>query len=132
MPSEKTTDDVLRSLQMRAASVADLDGQQPMKHSGGGTKFARTNAVVSPANRRRIALDCNHPFGQGDPLDMTNPLYVRMVVEIRKRASACQSDVAVGDLWPTRVLTQLILRREETTLPAWTKTGFESFEWRES
>jgi hypothetical protein len=68
--------------------------------------------------------------GEGDP-PIESPLYVPIIKEIQERTGASQGEVAVGEPWPTRIPTPLVILRKENTLPEWERLNQDKWEWRE-
>ena len=59
-----------------------------------------------------------------DPLpDITSPLYVSILQEIRERDQAPGAEVAEGDPWDVRLPTTLVRLRDQASLPAWQKNA---------
>jgi hypothetical protein len=68
--------------------------------------------------------------GQGDPPQITSPLYVSIVDEIKERTGASQGEIPVGDPWDIRVPTNLLYVRANDDLPAWSQNPPGSWQWQ--
>lgn len=67
--------------------------------------------------------------GQGEPPEITSPLYVSIVDEIKERTGASQGEIPVGDPWDIRVPTNLLYVRANDDLPAWRQNPPGSWQW---
>jgi hypothetical protein len=70
--------------------------------------------------------------GEGDPPDITSPLYLPIVTEIGERTGAPQGEVAVGEPWDTIMPTPLVILRQEATLPEWKRDSPDGWDWSEA
>ena len=70
--------------------------------------------------------------GQGDPPEITNPLYVSIIDEIKERTGASQGEISVGEPWEIRVPTNLLYVRENDDLPEWVENPPGSWQWTPS
>lgn len=91
--------------------------------------------VVVPA-RRGFEPALNHYLetgqlwnGQGDPPDVSSPLYVSIVQEIKERTGADADELPVGEPWDVRVPTSLVLVRLTEDLPSWRRVAPDTWEW---
>jgi hypothetical protein len=69
--------------------------------------------------------------GEGEPPVIHSPLYVPIITEIRERTEAPQGEIPVGDPWPTRLPTPLVILRSEDNLPEWQRLDPTGWEWQE-
>ena len=69
--------------------------------------------------------------GEGEPPVINSPLYVPIITEIQERTGASQGEIAVGDPWPTRLPTPLVILRSEDNLPEWERVDPTGWEWQE-
>ncbi len=69
--------------------------------------------------------------GEGEPPVIHSPLYVPIITEIRERTDAPQGEIPVGDPWPTRLPTPLVILRSEDNLPEWERLDPTGWEWQE-
>lgn len=67
--------------------------------------------------------------GEGQP-DVTNPLYISIVDEIRERTQAGKDEIAVDEPWETRLPTSAVIVRRQETLPTWTRPDPEEWKWQ--
>ena len=67
--------------------------------------------------------------GQGEPPQITSPLYVSIVDEIKERTGAPQGEILVGEPWDIRVPTNLLYVRANDDLPAWVQNPPGSWQW---
>jgi hypothetical protein len=67
--------------------------------------------------------------GQGAPPQITSPLYVSIVDEIKERTGASQGEIAVGEAWDVRVPTNLLYVRANDDLPTWIQNPPGSWQW---
>ncbi len=68
--------------------------------------------------------------GEGEPPQISSPLYVSIVDEIRERTGAGKGEVAIGEPWDVRVPTALAIIRDRADLPAWERTEPEKWNWK--
>ena len=86
---------------------------------------ARLVVSVRPGFEKAIAhfFDTGEIWDGGDLPDITSPLYVSIIEEIRERDKAPGAEVAQGDPWDVRLPTTLIKIRDKATLPEWQKNA---------
>jgi hypothetical protein len=66
--------------------------------------------------------------GEGEP-DITDPLYISIVDEIRDRADVGKDEIPVGTPWETRVPTAAVIVRKSETLPSWSRPDPDEWTW---
>lgn len=59
--------------------------------------------------------------GSDSPPDVTSPLYVSLVTELKERTGSFENEIAVGKPWDVRVPTELVKLRADDRLPEWQK-----------
>jgi hypothetical protein len=69
--------------------------------------------------------------GEGDPPPINSPLYYPIVQEIMERTGASEGEIAVGDAWETHLPTPLVTLRREDSLPSWTRSDPDTWDWEE-
>jgi len=86
---------------------------------------ARVVVSIRPGFEKAIAhfLDTGQIWDGGDLPDITSPLYVSIIEEIRERDKAPGAEVAQGDPWDVRLPTTLVILRDKAGLPAWQKNA---------
>src|SRR5262249_30169883 len=67
--------------------------------------------------------------GEGNPPDISSPMYVSIVDEIKQRTDAGQDEIAVGEPWDVRVPTPLLLVRSHADLPRWQRADPDEWDW---
>jgi hypothetical protein len=87
--------------------------------------FARVVISVRPGFEHAIAhfLNTGETWDGGDLPDITSPLYLSIIEEIRERDKAPGNEVAQGDPWDVRLPTTLVKLRDDRKLPAWKKNA---------
>jgi len=68
-------------------------------------------------------LETGQIWEGGDPPEITSPMYLSIVDEIKERTGAPGVEVPQGDPWEIRVPTTLVALRREPGLPAWSKNA---------
>lgn len=86
---------------------------------------ARVVVSVRPGFERAIAhfLDTGEIWDGGDLPDITSPLYLSIIEEIRERDKAPGAEVPQGDPWDVRLPTTLVRIRDKASLPEWKKNA---------
>jgi hypothetical protein len=86
---------------------------------------ARIVISVRPGFEKAIAhfFDTGEIWDGGDLPDISSPLYVSIIDEIRERDKAPGKEVAQGDPWDVHLPTTLVLLRSQAGLPAWQKNA---------
>ncbi len=86
---------------------------------------ARLVVSVRPGFENAVAhfLDTGAIWDGGDLPDITSPLYVSIIEEIRERDKAPGAEVAQGDPWDVRLPTTLVKLRDTPALPEWKKNA---------
>ncbi len=86
---------------------------------------ARAVVSVRPGFEKAVAhfLDTGQIWNGGDLPDISSPLYVSIIEEIRERDKAPGAEIAQGDPWDVRLPTTLVKLRDEDTLPSWSKNA---------
>lgn len=59
--------------------------------------------------------------GSDAPPEVTSPLYVSLVQEIKERTGSFDNEVPVGEPWEVRIPTSLLKLRQDDQLPRWEK-----------
>jgi hypothetical protein len=68
-------------------------------------------------------METGQVWSGGPVPDVTSPLYVSIITEIKEKTGAPGLEVAVGDPWEVRLPTDLAKLRTTDTLPTWTKNA---------
>ncbi len=68
--------------------------------------------------------------GTGKPPDISSPLYVSIIDEIRDRTDAGKGEIPVGKPWDVRLPTPLVAVRLGTSLPRWERVAGEDWKWK--
>jgi len=91
---------------------------------------ARVVLSVRPGFESAFAhyLDTGQIWEGGDLPDVTSPLYVSIIEEIRERDKAPGSEVAQGDPWDVHLPTTLVILRDKSGLPEWQKNAAGDWE----
>jgi len=86
---------------------------------------ARVVISVRPGFEKAIAhfLDTGQIWDGGDLPDISSPLYVSIIEEIRERDKAPGAEIVQGDPWDVRLPTTLVILRDQAGLPAWQKNA---------
>ncbi|MES2662565.1 MAG: hypothetical protein V4629_04595 [Pseudomonadota bacterium] len=86
---------------------------------------ARVVLSVRPGFEKAVAhyFSTGQIWNGGDLPDITSPLYVSIIDEIRERDKAPGLEVAQGDPWEVRLPTTLVILREKPGLPKWQKNA---------
>lgn len=86
---------------------------------------ARIVLSVRPGFEKAIAhfLDTGQIWNGGDLPDITSPLYVSIIEEIKERDKAPGTEIAQGDPWDVRLPTTLVILRDKPGLPEWKKNA---------
>jgi len=86
---------------------------------------ARVVISVRPGFEKAIAhfLDTGQIWEGGDLPDISSPLYVSIIEEIRERDKAPGAEIVQGDPWDVRLPTTLVILRDQAGLPAWQKNA---------
>ncbi|WP_437676866.1 hypothetical protein [Sorangium sp. So ce131] len=86
---------------------------------------ARLVVSVRPGFEAAVAhfLETGEIWNGSDLPEVTSPLYVNIIEEIKERDKAPGTEVAQGDPWDVRLPTTLIKLREQSSLPEWQKDG---------
>lgn len=84
---------------------------------------ARLTLAVRPGFENAVLnyLVTGQTWDGGDLPDVTDPLYVPIITEIRERDKAPGKEVAEGTPWDVRLPTTLVILRDEAALPKWEK-----------
>jgi hypothetical protein len=67
--------------------------------------------------------------GEGNPPDISSPMYVSIIDEIKQRTGAGQDEIPVGEPWDVRVPTPLLLVRPQADLPTWQRVNPDGWQW---
>jgi hypothetical protein len=86
---------------------------------------ARVVISVRPGFEKAVAhfLDTGEIWNGGDLPDISSPLYVSIIDEIRERDKAPGAEVLQGDPWDVHLPTTLVILRDQAGLPAWQKNA---------
>jgi hypothetical protein len=86
---------------------------------------ARVVVSVRPGFEDAVAhfLQTGAIWDGGDLPDITSPLYVSIIQEIRERDQAPGAEIPQGDPWDVRLPTTLVRLRDQPALPAWEKNA---------
>ncbi len=86
---------------------------------------ARVLLSVRPGFEKAVAhyFSTGQIWNGGDLPDITSPLYVSIIDEIRERDKAPGLEVAQGDPWEVRLPTTLVILRDKPSLPKWQKNA---------
>lgn len=68
-------------------------------------------------------LETGQIWEGGDPPEITSPMYLSIVDEIKERTGAPGLEVPQGDPWEIRVPTTLVALRGEPGLPSWSRSA---------
>jgi hypothetical protein len=84
---------------------------------------ARIVLPVRPGFEKAVAhfLQTGDIWSGGDLPDITSPLYLSIIEEIKERQNAPGAEIAEGDPWEVRLPTTLVKLRTDTNLPQWQK-----------
>ncbi|HEU4507650.1 MAG TPA: hypothetical protein VFR78_05395 [Pyrinomonadaceae bacterium] len=87
--------------------------------------FARVVLSVRPGFEHAVAhfLTTGETWNGGDLPDITSPLYLSIIEEIRERDDAPGAEIPQGDPWDVRLPTTLVKLRNDNSLPAWAKNA---------
>lgn len=86
---------------------------------------ARIVVSVRPGFEKAIAhfFDTGQIWDGGDLPDITSPLYVSIIEEIRERDKARGLEIPQGDPWDVHLPTTLTILRDKAGLPSWQKNA---------
>jgi hypothetical protein len=85
----------------------------------------RVMVSVRPGFEKAVAhfFDTGQIWEGGDLPDISSPLYVSIIEEIRERDKAPGEEVPQGDPWDVHLPTTLLILRDQAGLPAWQKNA---------